>query len=239
MIRTVGIISKPRREELREIVPGLVEWLQARALTVHQDTETAGSVGAGEAGLSREELAERVDLLVVLGGDGTLLAAARAARGRNLPLLAVNLGALGFLTAVTLDEMYPTLEQVLAGKHEEDCRRMIMAELIRGGQTLATYHALNDAVLNKGAIARMMDFEVFVDGQFVCNFKADGMIFATPTGSTAYSMAAGGPITYPTVEDFIMTPICSHTLTNRPVVLPDRSTVEVLVHSRKIGRAHV
>ena len=233
MIRSAGIISKPRRHEIREVLPGLVEWLRARGLAVHQDQETAMTMGSAESGIPREELAAQVDLVVVLGGDGTLLAAARASHGRSLPILAVNLGSLGFLTAVTLTEMYPTLEQILAGQHEEDSRRMLSVDLIRGQETLATYSALNDVVLNKAAISRMMDFEVFVDGQFVCNFKADGMILSTPTGSTAYSMAAGGPITYPSVEALIMTPICSHTLSNRPVVLPDRCTVEVVIHSEE------
>ena len=150
-----------------------------------------------------------MDLVLVLGGDGTLLAAARALQGRDIPLLAVNLGSLGFLTAVTLEELYPSLEQVLAGKHQEDRRQMVMVELRRGGEVRATYHALNDVVLNKAAIARILDFEVFVDGEAVSNYKADGLILSTPTGSTGYSLAAGGPITFPTVKALLITPICS------------------------------
>jgi NAD+ kinase len=141
----------------------------------------------------------------------------------------VNLGSLGFLTAVTTGELYDSLDQILNGKHQVDCRKMLQIKVVRGGQDSVTYHALNDAVLNKGAISRILDFETYVDGRFLNLFKADGLIVSTPTGSTAYCLAAGGPIVYPSVECFIITPICSHTLTNRPLVVSDRSRIEVVV----------
>ncbi len=241
-MHTVGIISKPKKTELREIIPALTHWLTERQVAALLDRETALSLdgpGLGApAAVPRAELAARVDLLVVLGGDGTLLAAARAVQDRDIPVLAVNLGGLGFLTAVTLQEMYPTLEQVLAGKHEVDCRRKLLVQVRRqvgpeAAEVVATYHALNDAVLNKASIARIMDFDAFVDGQFVSTYKADGLIIASPTGSTAYSLAAGGPIVLPAVDAVLITPIASHTLTNRPLVVPSSSTIEVVVKSEE------
>ncbi len=236
-MKTVGIISKPR-PELREIVPGLRRWFAERGITALLDQETAAALGGAETGEPRPELAERVEMLVVLGGDGTLLAAARAAGGLGIPLLAVNLGSLGFLTVVTLDEMYPALDLVLAGRHEVECRRKLQVEVRREAgpgvsQVIETYHALNDAVLNKAAISRILDFDAFVDGQFVSNFKADGLIVATPTGSTAYSLSAGGPIVLPAVDAMLLTPIASHMLTNRPLVVPGSSSIEVVVNSQE------
>ncbi len=232
---TVGIISKPNKPELREIVPALRQWLAERSISVLVDQETAACLES-TPGLPRDQLAERVNLLVVLGGDGTLLAAARAVGGRDLPVLAVNLGSLGFLTEVTLEEMYPALELVLAGHHEVDCRRKLVVQVGRQSgrghaEVVETYHALNDVVLNKAALARIMDFDAFLDGQFISNFKADGLIVATPTGSTAYSLSAGGPIVLPAVDAMLLTPIASHTLTNRPLVVPGSATIEVVVNS--------
>jgi NAD+ kinase len=234
-IRTVGIISKPRKKELAQIVPSLLAWLRERSLEALLDRETASSLDPSALAalnapvVSRSELAGKCDLVVVLGGDGTLLAAARNVRSHDVPILAVNLGSLGFLTAVTTGELYDSLDQILNGKHQVDCRKMLQIKVVRGGQDSVTYHALNDAVLNKGAISRILDFETYVDGRFLNLFKADGLIVSTPTGSTAYCLAAGGPIVYPSVECFIITPICSHTLTNRPLVVSDRSRIEVVV----------
>jgi NAD+ kinase len=234
-IRTVGIISKPRKKELAQIVPSLLAWLRERSLEALLDRETASSLDPSALAalnapvVSRSELAGKCDLVVVLGGDGTLLAAARNVRSHDVPILAVNLGSLGFLTAVTTGELYDSLDQILNGKHQVDCRKMLQIKVVRGGQDSVTYHALNDAVLNKGAISRILDFETYVDGRFLNLFKADGLIVSTPTGSTAYGLAAGGPIVYPSVECFIITPICSHTLTNRPLVVSDRSRIEVVV----------
>jgi len=234
-IRSIGIISKPRKEEMAALLPELLAWLKHRGIQALIDRETASSLDAAARSaidvpiLERSELPQRSDLILVLGGDGTLLAAARNVGSHNVPILAVNLGSLGFLTAVTVGELYDSLELVLNGKHQIDCRKMLQVQVIRAGNVAGTYQALNDAVLNKAAIARILDFEAYVDGRFLTLFKADGVIISTPTGSTAYSLAAGGPIIYPSVEAFIVTPICPHTLTNRPVVVPDRSRIEIVI----------
>ena len=232
-IKRVGIISKPKKAEIREIVPPLLEWLRERDIEVFVDKETGAIVENPEKCLTRNEMPGRVDLLVVLGGDGTLLATARALNRKPVPILAVNLGGLGFLTVITREELYMTLERVFAGDFSTDRRVQIEGELIRADEAIASFLALNDVVLNKGAIARILDFELRVDGQFVSNYKSDGLIVSTPTGSTAYSLAAGGPIVAPSVEAFIVTPICAHTLTNRPLVLPDTAQIEVVVKSQR------
>jgi NAD+ kinase len=228
MIKTVGIISRPRREDIARVVPPLIQWLQEHGAQVTCDSETSNCLGTvGVQTHKREELPGCTDLLIVLGGDGTLLSAARLAADRKVPILAVNLGGLGFLTTVAQDEIYSILEEIFSGKHRVSERVMLEAEILRNGTVIRRQIALNDAVLNKGALARIMDLELRVDGEYVTTYKADGLILSTPTGSTAYSLAAGGPIVYPTVEAFIVTPICPHTLTNRPLVIPDSATVEV------------
>src|ERR1700688_226699 len=228
VIRTVGIISRPRREDIARVVPPLIAWLRAHDVQVVCDSETGGCIGAlaGDT-RGRENLAACADLLIVLGGDGTLLAAARMAVDRKVPILAVNLGGLGFLTTVSQDEIYSILEEIFSNKHRVSERVMLEAEIVRGGAVIRRQIALNDAVLNKGALARIMDLELRIDGDYVTTYKADGLILSTPTGSTAYSLAAGGPIVYPIVEAFIVTPICPHTLTNRPLVIPDSVTIEI------------
>ncbi len=227
MIRAVGIISKPRREDVAAVVPQLLKWCKAHKLEVFFDRETAACIAADGRELPREQLPGKVDLLVVLGGDGTLLAAARLLGEHPVPILPVNLGGLGFLTSVTLAELYLILDQVLEGKNRISERVLLQAEVIRGGKAIEQHQALNDAVLNKATLARMIDLDLHIDGGYVCSYKADGLIISTPTGSTAYSLAAGGPIIYPLVEAFVITPICPHTLTNRPVVIPDTCKVEV------------
>jgi NAD+ kinase len=228
MIKTVGIISRPRREDIALVVPPLINWLQAHGASVLCDSETGGCIGALAGGTRpREELPGCTDLLIVLGGDGTLLSAARLAAERGVAILAVNLGGLGFLTTVSQDEIYPILEEIFAGKHRVSERVMLEAEIVRAGEVVRRQIALNDAVLNKAALSRIMDMELRVDGEYVTTYKADGLILSTPTGSTAYSLAAGGPIVYPIVESFVITPICPHTLTNRPLVVPDSVTIEV------------
>lgn len=226
-IRTVGIISRPRRADISKVVPPLLEWLIARGVKVFVDPETAASIGAVADERPREELPGLADLLIVLGGDGTLLAAARLENARNVPILPVNLGGLGFLTSVTLGELYAILDQVFAGENRISERVMLGVEVTRGGNTIERQRALNDAVINKGAVARIIDFELTINGEFICCYKADGLIISTPTGSTAYSLSAGGPIVYPSVEALVVTPICPHTLTNRPLVVPDAGRIEV------------
>ncbi len=232
-IKKVGIVSKPRKAEVREIVPPLVQWLRERQIEACIDKETGALLESREKCLTRNEMPSQVDLLIVLGGDGTLLATARALNRKPVPILAVNLGGLGFLTVITCEELYPTLEQVLAGSYRSERRVQIEGEMVRTDEVLASFLALNDVVLNKGAIARMLDFEVFVDGHFISTYRSDGVIVSTPTGSTAYSLAAGGPVIAPTVNAFILTPICAHTLTSRPVVLPDAVTIEIVLKTER------
>lgn len=231
--KKIGIVSKPKKVEIREIVPQLVKWLRERGIEVSIDKETGSILESSEKCLTRNELPGKVDLLVVLGGDGTLLAAARALYRREVPIFAVNLGDLGFLTVVTRDELYPALDCVLSGNYRSERRVQIEGELVRTDEVLSSFRALNDVVLNKGAIARIQDFEVYADGEFISNYKSDGLIVSTPTGSTAYSLAAGGPVVSPFVEAFIITPICAHTLTNRPLVLRDSARIEIVVKSQR------
>ena len=227
--RTVGIISKPRKADLCEIVPRLTEWLEKRGLTVLWDEETAGCVGSPEKAVSREELGRRSDLAVVLGGDGTLLAAARAVGEHEIPVLAINLGGLGFLTSFPREELYAALELALGGDYRISERALLDVQLERDGRVLERYRALNDAVVNKAAMARVLDLDLYIDGAYACSYKADGIIFGTPTGSTAYSLSAGGPILYPHVGAFVITPICPHALSNRPLVVPDTMKISLTV----------
>jgi NAD+ kinase len=225
-IRTVGIISKPNSAAAARIVPALIEWLRGRGMAVRIDEQTA--LYAGVTGIPREEVPEGCDLVMVLGGDGTLLAAARAIGRRETPLFPVNVGSLGFLTAITIDELYPELERAFRGEHRIAKRKLLATEVVRGGEVVAAYEALNDAVLTKASIARMIDLDAHVDEQFVCAYKADGLIISTPTGSTAYSLSAGGPIIFPSVPAICITPICPHMLTNRPVLVPETSVIRII-----------
>ena len=181
--------------------------------------------------MTGDGLVEKSDLVVVIGGDGTLLATARLLAGRPVPILAINLGGLGFLTEITLSELYPQLEKVLAGGFVTDRRVMLDAALVRNGESVERHQALNDVVINKGTLARIIDLETSVNGQHVSTFRSDGLIIATPTGSTAYNLSAGGPIVHPDMSAMLVTPICSHTLTNRPLVLPSDMQVAVTLTS--------
>jgi NAD+ kinase len=226
-IRAVGIISKPNAPGAARIIPGLLERMCDRNIEVRMDETTAGYIGSS-AWMPREEVPDGAGLLMVLGGDGTILAAARALRGREIPVFSVNLGGLGFLTGFRVEEVFPELERAFRGEHRIGSRRMLRCELLRDGATAAEHEALNDVVITKTAIARMIDLDAFVDNNFVCAYKADGLIICTPTGSTAYSLSAGGPIIFPRVAALSMTPICPHMLTNRPVIVPDTSIITVL-----------
>jgi NAD+ kinase len=228
-ISTVGIISKPKIAEAPAIVSGLLEWLGNRRIRFRCDQQTAHYAGSGTF-YPREEVPEGAELIIVLGGDGTLLSAARVLGGRDIPLFAVNLGHLGFLTAIRHDELYPELERALRGELRIGLRRMVDCELVRDGARMAAYSALNDVVIAKSEIARMIDLDTHVDSHFVAAYKADGLIIATPTGSTAYSLSAGGPVIFPSVNAFCITPICPHMLTNRPVIVPDTSIIQIINH---------
>jgi NAD+ kinase len=226
-VRTAGLISKPRSDKAARVVPELLTWLKDRGVKELLDPESAAYAGRGD-GISREDVAAASDLLIVLGGDGTLLSTARASIGRDIPVFAVNLGGLGFLTAIKVDQLYIELERALRGEYRIGRRRMLHTELWRGSQSIAAWEALNDSVLTKTEMARMIDLDVHVDDHFVCVYRADGLIISTPTGSTAYSLSAGGPIMFPTVAAFALTPICPHMLTNRPVIVPDESVIHVV-----------
>ena len=225
--QTIGIISRPRRSNLSVVAPPLLKWLEKRGVHALYDEETAGSLPAPTKGKTRPQVADASQLLLVLGGDGTLLAAAHLAAPRGIPILPINMGSLGFLTSFTLDELYPALEDTLGGRFSVSERVMLHVELERGGKVIENQRVLNEVVVNKGALARMIELELRIDGDFVCRYRADGLIVASPTGSTAYSLSAGGPIVHPGVESFIITPICAHMLSDRPLVVRDTSCVEM------------
>jgi NAD+ kinase len=229
-VKTVGIVSKPGVAAAADIIPKLLEWLRERSITVRCDEDTA-HYEPGCTGVPRVEVPEGCDLVIVLGGDGTLLSAARAIGRREIPLLPVNIGGLGFLTAITIDELYPNLERAFRGEQRMGKRKLLQVEVHRGEQIVARYDALNDAVLTKATLARMIDLDAYVDQQFVCAYKADGLIVSTPTGSTAYSLSAGGPIIFPSVPAICLTPICPHMLTNRPVIVPETSVIQIVCHA--------
>jgi len=230
-IRTIGIISKPRKEDLCAIVPALTTWLKERQLEVVYDEETAKCIDSPSQAVSRSELGRRADLAVVLGGDGTLLAAARALGEHDIPILAINLGGLGFLTSFPREELYNALTLVLAGNYRISERVLLDAALERGGSVIERHRALNDVVVNKSTMARILDLDLYFDGNYACSYKADGIIFSTPTGSTAYSLSAGGPIVQPQVGAVVVTPICPHALSNRSLVVPDQMKIELVVAS--------
>jgi len=224
-----AIISKPLKPELAGILRDLIAWLEARNYHYLLDPDSATYV-SGVNPIPRVDLPKhKPNLVIVLGGDGTLLAAARAFARTTTPILSVNLGSLGFLTEIPLGELYPTLEAWCDNCAEIEIRSMMHAEIIRDGKTIQEWDALNDVVVAKGTIARMGDFSVEIDQQLVATFRADGIIVSTPTGSTAYNLAANGPIVMPSVNAMLVTPICPHLLTIRPIVVPGDSTVSVQV----------
>jgi NAD+ kinase len=227
--KAVGIVSKPSKPEVAQIMPGLAGWLRSHGYTFIVDPETAAHAPGAEI-VSRVEMAARkLKFLVVLGGDGTLLSAARAVARAGIPILGVNLGALGFLTEVPLDELYPTLESIEKGACSFAVRSMVHCEVGRNGSLIASYDALNDVVVGKGTIARLNHCDVYIDQVFVSRYQADSLIVSTPTGSTAYSLAAGGPILMPDVDAFVVTPVSAHSLTHRPLVVRDTSQIEIVV----------
>ena len=232
-MKTAAIISKPEKPELQELVPELLKWFTDRGYRVVLDDETA-SYAPGNPSVERTTIGEHgPKFVVVLGGDGTLLSAARAVAPAKIPILGVNLGSLGFLTEVPLSELYQTLEMVDQDHCDVEKRSMVHCRLVRKGQTVAEFHALNDAVINKSAIARLVSFDLYLDSVFVSNYKADGVIVSTPTGSTAYSLAAGGPILMPSVDAIVINPVCPHSLTHRPLVV--RDTVEINIEVQSSG----
>jgi NAD+ kinase len=230
-ISRVGLVAKARLKAATTHLTEIAAWLRQRKVETVLETATAGLLGSPEGCevVDKDALVRTVDMIVLLGGDGTLLSMADciAAAGASIPILGVNFGSLGFLTEVTLPELYPSLEAVLAGRARVEQRMMLQSTALRGGHPMREYITLNDVVVTKAARSRMIDLSVSVGDQFVTRVKADGLIVATPTGSTAYNLASGGPIVQPTVDALVLTPIAPHTLTNRPIVIPSSSLVRI------------
>ena len=242
-ISRVGIVAK---SHLRAAVPHLVDitmWLRARSIEAVFESATAALLPSadGHRVAGKLALVEMVDMVVVLGGDGTLLSMADciAAAGKSIPILGVNFGSLGFLTEITLEELRHVLGDVLAGRHTTEERRLLHALVRREGETLAESHVLNDVVVTKAAVSRIIELDVSIDGRFVTAFRADGLIVSSTTGSTAYNLAAGGPILYPDLPAIVLTPICPHTLTHRPIVVNDSAVIEVRLRDSRAVEVHL
>jgi NAD+ kinase len=241
-VSTVGILVRPDLGQAGPAVCSLVVWLQERGLGVCLDERTAEMVDLPSRTACRvasgREVAAAADVVVVMGGDGTLLAASHLVE-RPVPVLGVNFGSLGFLTEITMPELYPTLEGVLRGEYRYEERRMLRARVRRAQAAETTGDVLNDVVVTKAALSRIIELDVAVDGVFVSAFRADGLIVSSPTGSTAYNLAAGGPIVHPVLDAVVLTPICPHMLTNRPLVVSDRSAIEVRLRAAEEGEVHL
>jgi NAD+ kinase len=237
-MKRIGIIAKQNKPEDVTITGGLVEWLQSKGIDVYIEEGIGEAIratmkGPWLTGIKKEEIPSHAEMIIVLGGDGTLLSVARLVGKHEVPILGVNLGGLGFLTEIKLEELYRVLERVIKGDFVTDERVVLTAGVIRRGEKLAEFIVLNDAVINKGALARIIDIETTINGDYLTTFKSDGLIISTPTGSTAYNLSAGGPIAYPSLHCIIITPICPHTLTNRPIVIPDDVEVRVILKSKQ------
>lgn len=233
-IKCVGVVVKPNHREAWETACKLSDWLDKRGIALvgkpHTETEIC-DIQTAEA----EEFKTDVDLIVVLGGDGTMISTARLTGNREVLVLGINYGSLGYLTEFRIEEMFPALEMILEGNYEIDRRVMLDVEHLRGAETLETGRVLNDVVINKAVLARIIEIEVNLDNLFVNSFRADGLIVATPTGSTAYSLSAGGPIIYPSMNAMVLTPICPFTLTNRPIVVPDTAEINLRLKNESDG----
>jgi NAD+ kinase len=233
----IGIIAKKNKPEAVTLAGHLAEWLRPKKVEVYIEEEMGKLLSQTRSkrdwkSIKREEIPTDIEMIVVLGGDGTLLSVARQVWNKNIPILGVNLGGLGFLTEITLDELYPVLEKVLRNDFEINEREVLNAGVIRNGKRIAEFIVLNDAVINKGALARIIDLETTINGEYLSTFRSDGLIISTPTGSTAYNLSAGGPIVYPSLHTIIITPICPHTLTIRPIIIPDDVKIRALLKSR-------
>lgn len=228
-MKKIGIICKAGRPEPLEILKGFLPWLNNKGLEIFLDIETASILNI--KGYSRSEIPLHAEMVTVLGGDGTILNVARLVCEKGIPILGVNLGGLGFITEIQRDDLYEAMEKTLSGESAIEERMMLTAPIHRHGERIAEYTVLNDVVINKGVLARIIDLETYINKTYVTTFRADGLIVSTSTGSTAYSLSAGGPVLYPTLDSIVLTQICAHTLTNRPTVLPDDVLIEIKLKS--------
>ncbi|HEY4716668.1 MAG TPA: NAD(+)/NADH kinase [bacterium] len=222
----IGIVGKLTKKENAPVISDIVKWLESKGSTPVLDSELAEFIGS-KGGIPKSKLPANIDIMLVLGGDGTFLSAARLLNQQNVPILGVNLGGLGFLTEVSLNEVKVVLESVIQGEFATENRMLLNVHVHRHSERIADYVVFNDVVINKGAIARIIQLDMHIDGNYVCTFRADGLIVSTPVGSTAYSLSAGGPIVHSAMNSVIITPICPHSLTNRPLVIPDSSRVDI------------
>ena len=225
-MKSVGIVLKKGKKEAIPVIKELIKWFRERNIEFYLDEDTSQLMEINKC-ISKDEFPSFIDIVIVLGGDGTLLSVARAIKGSKIPILGVNLGGLGFLTEIILDELYPVLNKIYNNNYEIDERVMLDSYVYRNSEEIWQYSVLNDVVINKGALARIIELDMKIEGRYITTFRADGLIISTPTGSTAYSLAAGGPIIYPSVNSIIITPICPHTLANRPTVIPDSFIIEL------------
>ncbi len=237
-IKRVGIVVKPHHPEAVKTVCAVVEWLGERSIAVAGGPEIERErieheTGCAVEALDYENLAASVDLMLVLGGDGTMIATARMLGDKEVPVLGVNYGGLGYLAEFRVEELYTALESILEGNYRLDTRVMLAVQLMRGNEEVARTRVLNDAVINKSALARIIEIETHLNQQFVNSFRADGLIVSTPTGSTAYNLSAGGPVIYPSMNAVVITPICPFTLSNRPIVVPDDAVIELCLKTRQ------
>jgi len=226
-MRNIGIFVKKGVPEAIDVVRDLLKCLRGKRMKAFVESGAARVLGI--KGYQRRTIPSKVDIIIVFGGDGTLLSVTRLVGKRSIPILGVNLGGLGFITEISKEEICRDVSIILSGKCEFEERIMLQAEVIRKRKKYKRYNALNDVVINKSAIARMIELDIRINRQDVTTFRADGLIISTPTGSTAYSLSAGGPIMYPTLESFLVTPICPHTLTSRPIVIPDDFVLDIVV----------
>jgi NAD+ kinase len=240
-IKRIGIVVKPAQPEALKTICGVVQWLNERGIELVGGPEIERERIQHETGcavevLDYDKLAASVDLMLVLGGDGTMLATARMVGDQEVPVLGVNYGGLGYLAEFRIEELYTALESIVSGNYRLDARVMLAVELVRGAEQVTRMRVLNDVVINKSALARIIEIEAYLNRQFVNSFRADGLIVSTPTGSTAYNLSAGGPVIYPSMNAIVITPICPFTLSNRPIVVPDESVIELCL---KTGQEEV
>ncbi len=229
MLKKIGIYAKKNHPDAEQIASSICERFKQEQIEVLLEDSLAEQIGQVN-GYAEEEIPELVDLIIVLGGDGTLISVARLVGEQNVPIVGVNLGRLGFLTEITRDELPEMLERLIADDYQVSDRMMLDAFIHRNDKVVGKFTVLNDVVINKGALARIIDMETYVDGRHLTSYKADGLIISTPTGSTGYNLAAGGPIIYPNINSLLITPICPHMLTNRPIMVWSRSVIEIKVN---------